>query len=251
MGVMGYQIAALFYVLGYRVAVLSRRDIDKIKLNKSVNRINRLFNLNKQKNGEFKICTEFCDIYDSYTIDAVSEDLMVKKEIYHKIREVTSAPYLTNTSSYAPNEIANDVIGLHFFNPIQLKIIELTDYHDEVNQLLDVLEVAGFNIVSVNQNRGYIGNFLLFHEIGAALKLIDKHGYSADSVQSIYNTLYDGRNIFLILDLIGLDVAYNIFKNLKEKDDSFYLPECIGVAIESGVLGKKNKTSILDVIKKK
>ena len=98
------------------------------------------------------------------------------------------------------------------------------------------------------QNRGFIGNYLLFNEIGAALRLVDEYGYSSDAINAMYRNLYPDRDLFSILNLIGLDTARSIFKNLNEKDDSIYAPRCIDIAVERGVLGKKNRTTILDII---
>ena len=64
----------------------------------------------------------------------------------------------------------------------------------------------------------------------------------------MYSNLYPNRDIFSILDLIGLDIAQYIFHNLHEEDNSIYKPKCIDDAINVGILGKKNKTSILSIV---
>ena len=45
-------------------------------------------------------------------------------------------------------------------------------------------------------------------------------------------------------------ISLSIFKYINEKDPSIYVPLCLDKAIKSNVLGKKNKTSILDVLDK-
>ena len=48
--------------------------------------------------------------------------------------------------------------------------------------------------MQTHDNRGYVGNFVLFHEIAAALKLADVYGYSfkiIDKVLSLNGTAHE------------------------------------------------------------
>ena len=252
MGVMGYQIASLLYLLGYDVAVTSRGGVNEKKMHRSNKILRKFVNVDSNKLGDIRFCKDIGDLYDACTIESVAEDLSVKKEIYSSVRELTNKPFVSNTSSLRPSEIASDVVGLHFFNPIYMKFVEVINNSTNKlpNEIISDLEKADFSIINVLENRGYIGNYLLFHEIGTALKLIDKYGYGSEIIKMMYNNLYPNRDIFSILDLIGLDIAQNIFHNLHEEDNSIYLPKCIEKAINLGILGRKNKTSILDVLDK-
>ena len=250
MGVMGCQIASLFYLLGYDVAIVSRSGIDEKKIQRSVKLLRKLVVFDFSELGNLKFCKDIVDLYDACTIESVVEDLQIKKEIYRAVRSHTNKPFASNSSSFCPSEIASDVVGFHFFNPIHLKIIEVINnvnnkFPDEV--ISDLLSL-GYSIINVKENRGYIGNYLLFHEIGATLKLIDKYGYTTQAIKRVYADIYPNRDIFSILDLIGLDVALSIFHNLHEEDSSIYIPKCIEDAIEVGILGKKNKTSIMNFL---
>jgi 3-hydroxyacyl-CoA dehydrogenase len=249
-GVMGIQIAALFYHLGCEVSLVSRKIISKKKILNRARVINKFVENESVKKFEPRICSHIEEIYDACTIETVTEDIDTKRSVYSSVRKVTDKAFISNTSSFIPGEIANDVIGLHFFNPIHLKFVELSCSIDntEISKVIAKLISAGFDIIPVNKNRGYIANYLLFNEIGTVLKLIDVFGYSANTVQSIYQNLYPERDIFKILDIIGLDVAQSIFNNLNQSDPSIYIPKCIDIAVESGIFGRKNKTSILDVI---
>ena len=250
MGVMGCQIASLLYLLGYDVAVTTRGGVNEKKMHRSNKLLRKFVNVDLDELGNIKFCKNIDDLYDACTIESVAEDLSIKKEIYSCVRKVTNKPFVSNTSSLCPTEIASDVVGLHFFNPIYLKFVEVINMGNNklLDEIISDLEKANFSIINVQENRGYIGNYLLFHEIGAALKLVEKHGYSSESIKMMYSNLYPNRDIFSILDLIGLDIAQNIFHNLHDQDNSIYMPKCIDDAINMGILGKKNKTSILSIV---
>jgi len=252
MGVMGCQIASLLYLLGYDVAVTTRSGVNEKKMHRSNKILRKFLDVDSNKLGSVRFCKDISDLYDACTIESVAEDLSLKKEIYSCVREITNKPFASNTSSLRPSEIASDVVGLHFFNPIYLKFVEVINNSTNKfpDEIISDLERSNFSIINVEENRGYIGNYLLFHEIGAALKLVDKYGYSSETIKMVYSNLYPNRDIFSILDLIGLDIAQNIFHNLHEEDNSIYLPICIDNAINLGILGRKNKTSILDVLDK-
>ena len=65
--------------------------------------------------------------------------------------------------------------------------------------------------------------------------------YKPKQIVSLYNELYDDGNIFNIIDIIGIDVVYEILQNLKEDDDSLYLPLFLRDAISRNLLGKKTR----------
>ena len=82
-----------------------------------------------------KLTTDLNDVSDSdLVIEAISEDMKVKKDTFGKLDEICKpeAILATNTSSLSITEIANStgrpdkVIGMHFFNPVPLmKLVEL------------------------------------------------------------------------------------------------------------------------------
>lgn len=248
-GLMGKQIATLFYLMGFHVNVYTSKNNHKKDLNRQVKLLNRV--LHQDEHGQIEFYNEIKSLPNTITIESVKEDLLLKKEIYNQVRLNNTCEYFSNTSSYIPTEIAEDVNGLHFFNPIHLKLVEVyltKKASDAINVITQRLIKTGFNILEVNENRGYIGNFILFHEISSILKLIDKHNYNSGEILSVYEILYGKRDVFAIIDIIGVDTTYQILNNLKEIDDGIYVPEFLNNAIKANILGKKNKTSIKDYI---
>lgn len=248
-GLMAKQIAALLYLGGFKISIWNRSKIDLGEVDRQIRLLKRT--IDTTTTGEIISVDKLDDLEDYLTIESVVEDIDVKKGLYDKLKNRITKGYFTNSSSYSPNEIGNNVNGLHFYNPIMLKFVEHYDSKSEpgaVESILSYLRSLEFEIVPVYNNRGYIGNYILFHEISSALKLIEKLNYSVDSVNAFYKKLYDGRDIFTIVDIIGIDVVRAILVNLKAQDDNLYLPECLRNAMNKNVLGKKNKTSIKQVL---
>ncbi|MBI5542237.1 MAG: hypothetical protein HY951_19425 [Bacteroidia bacterium] len=251
-GLMGKQIASLFFLGGHNVVIWNHQEIDLNEAYRQIKLLKKVFNCSKE--GQITVISSLDKLADNLTIEAVIEDLNIKKQIYDTLKTKITKGYFTNSSSYAPKEIGETVNGLHFFNPITLKLVELclSDYKitNEAELILDFLHAISFEIVKVGNNRGYIGNYILFNEIASTLKLIEIFGYDYESINVIDNKLYNGRNVFRVIDIIGIDVVYQILLNLNEKDPTFYLPKCLVKALANNILGKKNNTSIEDVLRK-
>jgi len=248
-GLMGKQIAALLYLSGCRINIYSRSEIKEKDLLRQIKLIKR--NLPTTSEGEYFFYNKVTDLPNCITIESVIEDIEIKKKIHKDIRRVNDKLYLTNTSSYSPAEISPDILGLHFFNPISLGLIEISKnkfISEELDSLIGIFESLGFVVVDVHSNRGYIGNYILFHEISSALKLVEKFNYGVNQINKVYSRLYDGRDIFFIIDLIGIDVVFQILTNLKEDDETIYLPMLLRSAMDKNILGKKNKTTIKSLI---
>ena len=248
-GLMAKQIAALFHIGGHSVSIWNHQKIEPEDLGRQIRLLKKF--IEPVSFGEISFVDRIEELEDNFTIESVVEDIDVKIALYQKLKGVITKGYCTNTSSYSPGEIGPEVLGLHFFNPITLKLIE---YYNNgialpaVDEVIGYLEERGFDVVPVGNNRGYIGNYILFHEISSAMKLIEKYNYTVESVNSFYKKLYNGRDVFAIIDLIGIDVVQAIIINLKVQDDTLYLPSSLQKAIDSGVLGRKNKTSIKQVL---
>jgi len=254
-GIMGSQISSVLILLGHKVNILSRKDISEETIMKNIKRTSRLLSL-EINNLDFNICINIINLPNTLTIECINENLNDKKAIYKQYSIKNDKPYITNTSSYSPSEIDKSISGIHFFNPITIKLIELylTDedsLNEELIELINSLTNNGFDIVNVKNNRGYIANYILFEEISTAIKLIEKYNYPMKSILQVYKHLYEGRNIFDIIDLVGIDITYNILCNLKELDESVYVPKLMEEALAEGYLGKKNKKTFKSFLENK
>lgn len=249
-GQMAKQIAGIFYIGGHEVFIWNHRGIDENEVFRNIKLLRKSFKSNS--NGNITFVDEISEFENNFTFESVIEDLNVKRSLHRILKPKITKGYFTNSSSYSPSEIGNDVGSLHFFNPVTMKIAEFfvpqNMCRDVINRVINYLKSIEFEIIEVKDNRGFIGNYILFSEIASVLKLVEKFNYDVKSINSIYKKLYDGRNIFSVIDLIGIDVVYKILINLREKDSQIYLPKCLEKALNKDILGKKNKTSIIAVL---
>lgn len=249
-GIMGKQIAALLHLGGFNIDIWNNIPMDKGDLTKQVKLLGK--SLKKAGSGQLNYVYDLKELSNAVTIEAVIEDLAVKKSLFQELAPRLTSPYFTNTSSYTPSEIGPGVHGLHFFNPITIRLVELfvqtPDILPQIQPIIDYLSKNGFSVVEVPAHRGYIGNYLLFREIASFLKLVEQSGSPLENILKVYTTLHEQRNIISIIDLIGIDVAYKILVNLKKEDDSIYLPQCLKIALDKNILGRKNRTSLRQVL---
>jgi len=251
-GQMAPQIAALFTIGGFDVHIWSRSPIDENLLSRQSKILARKLGI--PQSGQFFITNNIDDLPNVVTIESITESLNDKRDVYSMIRRRNDQEYFTNTSSYSPLEIAEDVGGLHFFNPISLKLAEifLAEGMDStssgIKNITQFLDEIGFTLVNASNNRGYIGNYILFLEISNVLKLVEVYGYKYSEIEKMYRALFMGRDVISILDLVGTDVSLKIIQNLNEVDSAVYVPEILGEAVKNHILGRKNKTSLRDLL---
>tara|TARA_A100001011_G_scaffold302042_1_gene315650 strand:+ start:323 stop:1114 length:792 start_codon:yes stop_codon:yes gene_type:complete len=252
-GVMAKQIASLLYLGGFDINIWHYKDLDKKDLNRQIKLLKRMLPIDKTQEATLTFHSDLKSLPEAITIESVIENLKVKKKLY-SFFEKSNNLYFINSSSFAPIEIGQNINALHFFNPINIKLLELytvsTTVEQKISPIISYLNELEFSIVKVNNNRGYIGNYIFFNEISFALKLIEKYAYTIEQIDQVYDKIYEGRNLTGVIDLIGVDVVYEIIKNLKEEEEAIYLPNVLRVALDKNILGKKNKTSIRTLLSK-
>lgn len=251
-GIMGQQIAGLLAAGGFDVHVYARSDLSESTLARKVKLIQRQLGLKDHPVGGMTVVHSVDDLPNSLTIESITEDLDAKKNLYREFRNNHDAAFFSNTSSYSPQEIADDVQGLHFFNPIGMRLVELhlseAAADATLEQLLQFFSDNAFVIVNVEDNRGYIGNYLLFTAIANMLKLLERFKYSYAEIEKVYEKLFPGQDLIAIIDIVGVDTTLHIIHNLRQHDDSIYLPQTLLSALEQNILGKKNGTTFRSLL---
>ncbi|MBF0489159.1 MAG: hypothetical protein HQL15_00890 [Candidatus Omnitrophica bacterium] len=249
-GIMGKQIAGLLCLGGFDVDIYSHTFMDPLDIQRSIKLIART--IKSDKRGKITFVNELNALEDALTIEAVVENIEIKKLLYNKLKTRMSAPIFTNSSSYLSKEIGDDVSIMHFLNPIMLGLVEVSNVNQEAAlisvPIIEYLRTIGFDVIFTKDNRGNLANYLIFREVSSVLKLMEQHCYSMDDINKTYNRLYSNRNIFDLIDRVGVDVTYKIILNLQQEDSSVYLPKCLTLALENNILGKKNHTSIKQVL---
>ena len=254
-GVMGSQIAALMSLLGCDVQIWNRSSGPEVST-----KFARALRLMKRSapSGVLEGKVTFVDsvqhLSQTVTIEALIEDLDVKHDIVASLQyDVADHGLFTNTSSLDSGRVHPSAVGLHFFNPVHVvKVLELSRKLDQLRphskDMMARIMAAGYEVIEVNSNPGYIGNFILFQEISAVFKLVDVYGYACGQIDKLTRALGRSASIFDVIDLIGIDVTKQILENLRVEDTSFYVSPCFERALVKGIMGRKNKTTIRSVI---
>lgn len=255
-GVMGRQIASLCVLMGVNVFLWNRSDSPTRQqlFTKQLRTDQKFFKGYCKTEGTFTFVTGIDQLKERLTIEVLVEDIDIKRKVISQLGYAFERrPLVTNSSSYSPIEIHPNTIGIHFFNPIYaLRFVEFSadgsHLTSEVEEFLSFLIAFDFEIVRTSNNRGYIGNFLLFNEISNALKLIDRYGYRSRTIDAVLRHMGREVSVFDIIDQVGVDVTKKILENLREVDGSIEVSPLLLSAISKNIYGKKNRTSIRQVI---
>ena len=188
-----------------------------------------------------------------FLIEAVAEDLEVKREVFRQLDLICDERiiFTTNTSSLPilsiGSGLSRPLIGMHFFNPAPvMKLVEIitTDKtpKEAVNEVVRVAEMIGKTPVEVREAPGFIVNRILIPMINEAISI---YAEGVATVEDIDTAMKLGANQpmgpLALGDLIGLDVVLAILNvMLKETGDNRYLPQpMLKRMVREGKLGRK------------
>jgi 3-hydroxybutyryl-CoA dehydrogenase len=265
-GSMGNGIAQVAAQAGYRVIMRDIEDrfvqnglkaIEKF-LAKSVEKGKMVEEQKKEILGRVRGTTRLEDMKDvDFVIEAIFEDLSLKKDVFNQLDEVTKPHVIltTNTSSMSVTEIAmatkrpEKVAGMHFFNPAPLmKLVEvIRAYHSSDDTVQVVMEMArkmGKEPVEVKKDSpGFIVNRLMIPHMLEAVKMAEE---GVASIEDIDKAVKLGLNYpmgpFELMDLTGIDIAHHVadylYKELN-KESKWSIPVLLKSLIRAGKLGKK------------
>jgi len=159
-------------------------------------------------------------------IEAVFEDMDVKKEVFSKLDGICKpgAILATNTSYLDVNEIAaatgrpQDVIGLHFFSPAHImRLLEVVVAEKTAPDLV----ATGFALakrlkkiaVRAGVCEGFIGNRIL-NTYKAAADYLMMDGASPEEIDNALTSYGFAMGPFAVSDLAGLDIGWAARKRL-------------------------------------
>ncbi len=270
-GVMGTQIAALLANAGFDVDLLDLPEDDdpagraRSALARAGNERPPMF---FTPDIGLRICPGSledlsCLAEADWVIEAVVEDLSLKRSVLSRVSEVISETCVisSNTSGLSigrlcdilPPESSARFLGIHFFNPVrQMRLVEVipsahTDSTVLARMTAFVEHSLGKRVVACRDTPNFIANRLGVFALMDALHRMASGALSVEEVDAVTGPLLGRpRSATLRLcDLIGLDtlvkVAGTAYDNLvgEPQRDVFEPPAFVERMLEAGLLGVK------------
>ncbi|MQA81882.1 MAG: 3-hydroxyacyl-CoA dehydrogenase family protein [Streptosporangiales bacterium] len=200
--------------------------------------------------------SSFDDLADcDLVIEAVSERLELKREIFRRLDEIVGADGIlaSNTSSLSVTEIATatarpaQVIGMHFFNPAPVQrlveVVQTVSTSEEVVAAVVALaHRLGKHPVVAGDRAGFIANALLFGYLNRAVTMYENGHVSREDVDTAMRVACGyPMGPLALLDLIGLDTAVEVLATMyRQTGDRLYVASpLLGQLVTAGRLGRK------------
>ncbi len=227
-GIMGCGIAINFLSAGMAVSLL---EISNEAVAAAGEKIRNIYQsmVNKGRISEEQMQTAINQLnlitdYDGLSnsdliIEAVFEDLNVKKEVFRKLDNIAKegAIIATNTSFLDINEMANvttrksDILGLHFFSPAHIMpLLEIVKTDDTSNEVIATAFQLAKNIRKTPVLSGVCYGFI-------ANRMSSCYGREAGllllegaTVEQVDQTMFDfgmPMGMFTMLDMAGIDIG--------------------------------------------
>ncbi len=202
-----------------------------------------------------------------FVIEAVFEDLNVKREVFAKLDKICPSHTIlaSNSSTIVISKIVEDnverkdkAVNMHFFHPVLvMKLVEVVkgpETSDETAELTMELtrRIGREPVLMQKEVYGFIVNYVLMSLTRAAMYLYQE-GYA--SYQDIDKALKLGLNHpmgpFELADFSGVDIMhYSMLQRFKETGDpADQPPPFLEEMVKEGKLGRKTGKGFYDYTK--
>jgi enoyl-CoA hydratase / 3-hydroxyacyl-CoA dehydrogenase len=248
-GIMGHGIAQVSAMAGYSVVL---RDIEQSFLDKAMEKIkwslNKLVEKEKLTQADadriFARITPVIDLKQALSgadllIEAVPEDMNVKKKVYAEVDSVADSKmlYASNTSTLPITEMAaltnrpDRFIGLHFFNPPQLmplvEVIPGGRTNDSmVAMAMEFVKKVGKQPVLCKKDvAGFIVNRVFIPLVHEAVYCQERDNVPMSTIDSAVKfKMSFPMGIFELADYTGLDVIHKATVEMHSRDSKVINP---------------------------
>ncbi len=263
-GTMGNGIAQTAAVSGYQVTL---SDVDPAALERGTAAIEKSASrlaskgvlTDEQLQAALSIATS-TDLTPAAGIDLVIEAATENPEIKFRIfeeldqRAPPAAVLASNTSSISITRIGaatarpDQVIGMHFFNPVPLmRLLEiirgLKTSEATLALALEVGRRMGKEPVQAKDSPGFIANRILCPMINEAIFALQENLGSAEDIDTVMKLgMSHPIGPLALADLIGLDVLLSIMQVLHRDlgDDKYRPAPLLRQMVDAGRLGRKS-----------
>lgn len=195
-------------------------------------------------------------------IEAIPEKLELKQGLFQSLQKHAPDEVIfgTNTSSLSVSDIASaltrpeNVIGMHFFNPVHImKLLELV-VHDGTSdavtaQIQSFGERIGKDVITVRDFPGFASSRLGVCLGMEAIRMVEQGVASPQDIDKAMEVGYrHPMGPLKLTDLVGLDVRMHIGEYLASAlgNSAFEPPELMRKMVEEGKLGKKSGHGFYD-----
>jgi 3-hydroxybutyryl-CoA dehydrogenase len=191
-----------------------------------------------------------------FIVENVTEKWNIKKEVYPLLDSICPADcvFAANTSAIpitriaSVTERADQVIGIHFMNPVPMKpMVEMIrGYHTSdstIETAKKMLAQMGKECIIVNDSPGFVSNRVLMLTINEAVFLLQDQVATAEDVDKIFKSCFGHKMGPLeTADLIGLDtILFSIEVLYENFNDSKYRPcTLLKKMVDAGLYGRKS-----------
>ncbi len=263
-GQMGSGIAQVCAQAGFEVKLNDReepfyqRGIQTITKNLSRN-VEKGRMTEEEKEAVLSRISKSLSIEDASDVDlvieAAVENMEIKQSIFKQLDEITPKHTIlaTNTSSLPITEIAavtnraDQVIGMHFMNPVPvMKLVEIIRglaTSDEVyTEIEEMTKKLGKVPVEVNDFPGFVSNRILMPMINEAIYTLYEGVATKEAIDEVMKLgMNHPMGPLQLADFIGLDTCLYIMEILHDGfGDSKYRPcPLLRKYVKAGYLGKK------------
>ncbi len=274
-GTMGRSIAELCLLRGYSTILFDtnetvladareriRTNLEKLVQKGKINGSEASIALNR-----LQLAAEFNKLSTcSVVIEAIFEDLSIKRTIMANLENVVSrkALLVTNTSSLSVTAIASNcklkerLLGLHFFNPATIMpLVELVPgigtTEEVVARARFFAESLGKAVVLAKDTPGFIVNRVARPFYGEALRILDEGIADVASIDRALKEIGGFKmGPFELMDLVGLDVSLKVTEAIYQafyQEPRFRPSITQRIMVEAGMLGKKTGRGYYDYSK--
>jgi len=273
MGLMGHGVAQLSAANGFQVTAV---DIDKNQLEKGMKMIQDSLAKVAEKEvktgkvdapkakakvegvlGKIKASGDVSSLKDcDIIVEAIIENLDIKKKFFGDLGKLAKKDCIfgSNTSSFPITQLgdasgrADKLIGLHFFNPVQMmqlvEVIKTGGTSEETFKATwDYCKAIKKEPVGCRDTPGFIVNRLLVPYLGQALLMLER---GVATVPDIDVAMRMGAGMpmgpFTLADYVGLDTCLSILTGWNKRfpdEPAYQVPKTLDTMVKAGKLGRK------------
>lgn len=265
-GTMGRDIALNLAAFGIHTIL---KDTNQSVLEEAKNVMRQNLRMYKMTNPAFKSLDKSaldslvqCSVdYDGFSnvdwvIENVPENWELKAQVYQELAEVCGAntAYGVNTSCISITKVAalmpqpQNVIGMHFMNPVPMKpaVETIRGFHtceDTISRAKTLLKAMGKKMILVNDFPGFVANRLSHLFMNEAAFLVQDQVAEAAAIDAIFKEGYGhAMGPLETADLIGLDTVVSSLKVLYDsyQDPKFRCCPLLQKMVDAGLTGRKS-----------